>query len=41
LLAEAKLKPRIEVVEPFDNVDSVAKRLLQREFPGKAVLTFP
>jgi NADPH:quinone reductase-like Zn-dependent oxidoreductase len=41
LLAEAKLKPRIEVVEPFDKVDSVAKRLLQRDFPGKAVLTFP
>ena len=39
LVAEQKLKPRIDVVEPWTNVAAVAKQLIDRKFVGKAVLT--
>jgi len=39
LVAEGRLKPRIEVEAPWTEVGAVAQRLLDRRFAGKAVLT--
>jgi NADPH:quinone reductase-like Zn-dependent oxidoreductase len=38
LVAAGKLKPHIDLIEPWTNVAHVAKRLTDREFVGKAVL---
>lgn len=37
-VAAGKLRPRIEVEAPWDEVDEVAQRLLDRDYIGKAVL---
>jgi NADPH:quinone reductase-like Zn-dependent oxidoreductase len=38
LVAEGRLNPRISVEEPWTEVGNVAQRLLDRSYPGKAVL---
>jgi len=38
LVTEGKLRPRIEVRESWTEVGAVAQRLLDRSYPGKAVL---
>jgi NADPH2:quinone reductase len=38
LVAEGRLEPRISVEEPWTEVGAVAQRLLDRAYPGKAVL---
>jgi NADPH:quinone reductase-like Zn-dependent oxidoreductase len=38
LIAEGRLNPRISVEEPWKEVGNVAQRLLDRSYPGKAVL---
>ena len=39
LVAEKKLKPRIDVVESWTKVAAITRKLTNREFVGKAVLT--
>jgi NADPH:quinone reductase len=38
LVAEGRLHPRVEVEAPWGEVAQVARRLIDRQFPGKAVL---
>jgi NADPH2:quinone reductase len=38
LIAEKKLRPQIAVQAPWSEIGTVARRLLDREFSGKAVL---
>lgn len=38
LVSEGRLKPHIDVEEPWTGIAAVAKRYLDRQFPGKAVL---
>lgn len=38
LIAQGRLKPRISVEESWEKVASVAKQLMERSYPGKAVL---
>lgn len=38
LVAEERLHPRIEVQAPWEQIADVARRLIDRAFPGKAVL---
>jgi len=38
LVSEGKLKPQITVEEPFDKVGEVARDLMDRKIPGKAVI---
>jgi NADPH:quinone reductase-like Zn-dependent oxidoreductase len=40
LVAEGKLRPRIDVVAPLDRMPEVAQSLVDRAFHGKAVVTF-
>jgi NADPH:quinone reductase-like Zn-dependent oxidoreductase len=39
LLADGRLKPHIAIQEPWTKIGVVAQQLLDREYPGKAVLT--
>jgi NADPH:quinone reductase-like Zn-dependent oxidoreductase len=39
MLANGTLKPHIPIQEPWTEIGSVAQQLLDRSFPGKAVLT--
>ncbi len=39
LVAEGKLKPHVALEEPWTEIGSVAQRLIDRDYPGKAVLT--
>lgn len=41
LVAEGQLRPRIEVEAPWTEIASVAQGLIDRRFPGKAVLHLP
>jgi NADPH:quinone reductase len=38
MVADEKLKPRIEVLAPWTEVGEVARRLIERGYTGKAVL---
>ncbi|MBY9078741.1 zinc-binding dehydrogenase [Paenibacillus sp. HN-1] len=38
LVADGRLKPRIEVETPWTEIDTVSRNLLERKFSGKAVL---
>ncbi len=38
LIAEGRLHPRVEVEVPWEEAGNVARQLLERQFPGKAVL---
>jgi NADPH2:quinone reductase len=38
LIAAKKLRPQIAVEAPWDETGTVARRLIDREFTGKAVL---
>jgi NADPH2:quinone reductase len=38
LIAEKKLRPQIAVEAPWGEIGTVARRLIDREFTGKAVL---
>lgn len=38
LIAEGKLHPRIEIEAPWTEIGSVAQQLIDRQYPGKAVL---
>lgn len=38
LVAQGKLHPRIEVEAPWEQVSELARRLMDRQFPGKAVM---
>jgi NADPH:quinone reductase-like Zn-dependent oxidoreductase len=38
LVADGRLRPRIEVEAPWTNIADVARQLMDRRFPGKAVL---
>ena len=38
MVAKGHLAPRISIEEPWENADAVATRLLDRAYPGKAVL---
>jgi len=38
LIAEKKLRPQITVEAPWGEIGTVARRLIDREFTGKAVL---
>jgi NADPH2:quinone reductase len=37
-VARGRLRPHIDVEAPWTDIASVARRLIAREFPGKAVL---
>jgi NADPH:quinone reductase-like Zn-dependent oxidoreductase len=39
LVAAGRLHPRISVTAPWTDIAAVAQRLLDRDYPGKAVLT--
>jgi NADPH:quinone reductase-like Zn-dependent oxidoreductase len=41
LVADGRLKPHIDVEAPWTDIAAVAKRYLDRSFPGKAVLHLP
>ena len=38
LVAQERLHPRIEVEAPWERIGEIARRLIDRQFPGKAVL---
>ena len=37
-IANGRLRPHIEIEAPWTEIDIIARRLLAREFAGKAVL---